>query len=52
METSKNRNFQLLETLVANSDIIPLKSTVSPDGKKIAFENVADEAIYVVNLKY
>ena len=39
-------------TLVANSDIIPLKSTVSPDGKKIAFENVADEAIYVVNLKY
>ena len=39
-------------TLVANSDIIPLKSTVSPDGKKIAIENVADEAIYVVNLKY
>lgn len=39
-------------TLVNKSDIIPLKPTVSPDGLKVAFENVADAAIYVVNLKY
>lgn len=39
-------------TLVNQSDIIPLKPTVSPDGLKVAFENVADAAIYVVNLKY
>lgn len=38
--------------LVNKSDIIPLKPTVSPDGTKVAFENVADESIYVVNLKY
>lgn len=38
--------------LVNKSEIIPLKPTVSPDGAKVAFENVADESIYVVNLKY
>ena len=39
-------------TLVNRANIIPLKPTVSPDGSKVAFENVADAAIYVVNLKY
>lgn len=39
-------------TLVKREGIIPLKPTVSPDGNKVAFENVADEAIYVVTLKF
>ena len=39
-------------SLVKKSNIIPLKPTVSPDGSKVAFENVADAAIYVVTLKY
>lgn len=38
--------------LVNQSGVMPLKPTVSPDGTKVAFENVADESIYVVNLKY
>lgn len=38
--------------LVGGSDIIPLTPAVSPDGKKVAFENAADAAIYVISLKY
>ena len=39
-------------TLTAMSNIIPLTPSVSPDGLKVAFENAADNAIYVINLKY
>ena len=34
-----------------SSDMIPMSPSVSPDGKKVVFENAADAAIYVVNLK-
>lgn len=39
-------------SLINRADIIPLKPSVSPDGDKVIFENVADAAIYVINLKY
>ena len=38
--------------LAGGSDIIPLTPAVSPDGTKIAFENAANAAIYVITLKY
>lgn len=47
-----NVNSGNLVVLVNKTNIIPLKPTASPDGKRVAFENVADESIYVVNLKY
>lgn len=38
--------------LTGNTNLIPLTPTVSPDGKKVAFENALDASIYVINLKY
>ena len=38
--------------LAGGTDIIPLTPSVSPDGMKVAFENAADAAIYVITLKY
>lgn len=38
--------------LTGNTDIIPLTPAVSPDGKKVIFENAADASIYIINLKY
>ena len=38
--------------LTGNTDIIALTPAVSPDGKKVAFENAQDASIYVINLKY
>ena len=38
--------------LTPNTDMIPLTPAVSPDGKKVAFENAADASIYVITLKY
>ena len=38
--------------LTANTDMITLSPAVSPDGKKVAFENPVDAGIYVINLKY
>ncbi len=38
--------------LTGNTDIIPLTPAVSPDGKKVVFENAADASIYIINLKY
>lgn len=38
--------------LTQQSDMIPLTPAVSPDGKKVAFENAIDASIYVVTLKY
>lgn len=38
--------------LTGSTDIIPLTPAVSPDGRKVAFENAADAAIYVINLNY
>lgn len=49
---SMNVNTGKSVTLVSREGIMPLKPTVSPDGYKVAFENVADEAIYVVTLKF
>lgn len=37
--------------LFNDAAFIPKTPVVSPDGKRIAFENVVDAAIYVVNLK-
>ncbi len=39
-------------TLTENANFIPMTPAVSPDGMKIAFENAADQAIYVITLKY
>lgn len=38
--------------LTANTDLIPLTPAVTRDGKKVAFENAGDAAIYVITLKY
>ncbi len=38
-------------TLAKSEGMIPLTPAISPDGKKLAFENAADAAIYVINLK-
>lgn len=38
--------------LTGTTDVIPLTPAVSPDGKKVAFENAIDASIYVINLKY
>lgn len=38
--------------LTTNTELIPMHPTVSPDGARVAFENVKDAAIYVINLKY
>lgn len=38
--------------LTGSTDLIPLTPAVSPDGKKVAFENAIDASIYVINLKY
>lgn len=37
--------------ITRRADMIPMTPSVSPDGRKVAFENAADAAIYVVNLK-
>ena len=39
-------------TLTSRTDMIPLTPAVSPDGTKVAFQNAADQSIYVVTLKY
>lgn len=38
--------------LTGNTDIIALTPAVSPDGKKVAFENAKDASIYIIDLKY
>ena len=38
--------------LTGNTDCIPLTPAVSPDGKRVAFENAQDASIYVMDLKY
>ena len=38
--------------LTGNTDCIPLTPAVSPDGKRVAFENAQDASIYVIDLKY
>lgn len=38
--------------LTENTNLIPLTPSISPDGKKVAFENAIDASIYVINLKY
>lgn len=39
------------DMLINSSEYIPVSPAVSPDGKRLAFENAADGAIYMVNLK-
>ncbi len=38
--------------ILADSKIIPLTPAVSPDGKKMVFENAADASLYIVTLNY
>lgn len=38
--------------LTDNTNLIPLTPSVSPDGKKVVFENAIDASIYIINLKY
>lgn len=38
-------------TLLGGSALLPLTPAVSPDGKRVAFENARNAAIYVMNLK-
>ena len=49
---SMNINNGKKHLLTGNTVLIPLTPTVSPDGKKVAFENAIDASIYVINLKY
>lgn len=38
--------------ITPNSDVIPITIAVSPDGKRVAFDNDTDGAIYIINLNY
>ena len=38
--------------ITANTDVIPVTMSVSPDGSKLAFDNDADGCIYIIDLKY
>ncbi len=38
-------------TVLSSTSYIPMTPAVSPDGKKVAFENAADASIYVMNIK-
>jgi len=38
--------------ITPNSEVIPVTIAVSPDGKRIAFDNDTDGAIYIINLNY
>ena len=38
-------------TVLAQSGMLPMTPAVSPDGKRVSFENAADASIYVMNLK-
>ena len=49
---SMNINSGKKYLLTENTNLIPLTPSVSPDGKKVAFENAIDASIYVINLKY
>ncbi|MDD2961272.1 MAG: hypothetical protein PHR45_04230 [Muribaculaceae bacterium] len=46
---SKTANATLL---TGDTDLIPITLSVSPDGKKVAFENAPNGYIYIVDLKY
>lgn len=39
-------------TLTSRTDMLPMTPAVSLDGTRVAFENAADNAIYVITLKY
>ncbi|MBQ9077374.1 MAG: PD40 domain-containing protein [Muribaculaceae bacterium] len=49
---SININSKKEYLLTGNTDLIPRRPSVSPDGQKVVFENAADASIYIVNLKY
>lgn len=38
--------------ITANTDVIPVTMSVSPDGSKVAFDNDTDGCIYIIDLKY
>jgi Tol biopolymer transport system component len=38
--------------ITPNTQVIPVTIAVSPDGKKVAFDNDTDGCIYVIDLKY
>ena len=38
--------------ITPGSDVIPVTIAVSPDGKRVAFDNDTDGAIYIINLNY
>lgn len=40
------------QNVTANTDVIPVTMSVSPDGSKLAFDNDADGCIYIIDLKY
>lgn len=39
------------QVVMNNDSFIPVRPSVSADGTRLAFENICDQAIYVVNLK-
>ncbi len=49
---SININSETKYLLTGNTTLIPLTPSVSPDGKKVVFENAIDASIYIINLKY
>ena len=38
--------------ITPTSDVIPITIAVSPDGRRVAFDNDTDGAIYIINLNY
>lgn len=48
LDTNSGRESVISER---SASIIPMSPAVSPDGKKVVFENAADNAIYLINLK-
>lgn len=47
-----NTNNGVATILTGNSELIPVTHAVSPDGKKVAFENSLNGCIYIIDLKY
>lgn len=37
--------------VLSSSNLIPVTPAVSPDGKKVVFQNAADASLYIINLK-
>ncbi len=47
-----NVDKRIAVNITPTSDLIPVTIAVSPDGRRVAFDNDTDGAIYIINLNY